>query len=264
MPFRLLRLGPLIARLFLSRRPRQERVRQEIVRENPEIETVRTGGQTQRAGVEHLPGEDAHELPWFQKRTIFSERIFSRSLFLIFTAGALLSGWLIFASPAEGDPVTSAAISIVTILFFVFFFLAVNFSSMSLRITFDHISVRYGIFSYRADLLSVADISMERKNGSSMDLPGIRMKAIKGGAWRLYYSAGLPRVILHFREGAIRELAFSTRSPEKVVTIARDCVKRKEARTARSATGPAVKVSRGPGARYPEHLLHNDTGRIRR
>jgi hypothetical protein len=72
-----------------------------------------------------------------------------------------------------------------------------------------------------------------RKRDGAKSLYGIRMRSLPDGYWRIIYSAGLPRVVLKLKEGSIRELAFTTRAPEKVLTVALECKRRKEAQAAK-------------------------------
>jgi hypothetical protein len=72
-----------------------------------------------------------------------------------------------------------------------------------------------------------------RERDGAKNLYGIRMRSLPDGYWRIIYSAGLPRVILKLREGSIRELSFTTMAPEKVLTVAAECKRRKDAQAAK-------------------------------
>jgi hypothetical protein len=243
MPLRLLRLLPLVARLFAGRTSKPPG-------EAENFAPVKKAGSFSRGEVLELHG--------FHKRTVHSEDIFSRLLFLIFISGTVLTAILAASVPPDPDPLTEAGLSLVTMLFFVFLFLAVNFSNLRIRMTFDHLTARYGVFSYRADWLAVKDIIIERNKSGASPNRGIRMKSIGEGTWRLYYSTGLPQLILVFEEGAIRELAFSSNSPEKAMTAAMECIRRKKARYGTTAQKGEIHPGSGPEIPRPLHLAKRE------
>ncbi|HRV71490.1 MAG TPA: hypothetical protein P5541_05595 [Thermovirgaceae bacterium] len=255
MPLRLLRLLPLLSRLLAGKRRELAKgdngpAQPEKTLDNPDIQKT---GPFSRG--------EAIEFQGFDKKIVHSEDIFSGFLFVLFTSGVVLTGIIAASVPSDPDPLTESGLSVVTLLFFVFLFLAINFSSLRIRMTFDHLTARYGVFSYRADWLAVKDIIIERNNSGASPNRGIRMRSIGEGTWRLYYSTGLPRVILVFEDGAIRELAFSSNSPEKAMTAARECIRRKKARYESAAHKGEVHPGSGPEIPRPLHLAKQKSGK---
>lgn len=175
---------------------------------------------------------DELELSGLTKKVIYSERVFARVPFAFLFIASLASGMLA-ASVEPADPQTIAIRSTLVFLTVVFFFLLVNFSTLSIRITFNDIVVRFGLFNFQADWGDVTGMDSERERYGGKKLYGIRMQNLPEGYWRIIYSAGLPRVILKLREGSIRELSFTTMAPEKVLTVASECSRRKEAQGAK-------------------------------
>ncbi len=232
MPFRLVRIITLLMRFLSERNVRSGR---SAVKPHPSTrETLRKADR--RPGVHFGEGESAKDIYGSRTTILYSEKVFSRLLFFIFFAGVVLSGWLVMKTQPDEDPLTVAALSVITILFFVFLFLLLNFSSLAIRAGFDDLRVRYGVFSYRVDWIDVTEMILENERSGARPFPGIRMRSLHDGHWKLYYSAGLPRVTLGL-EGPVREFSFTTNSPEKFMTIARDCVNRKRSRAQKKFSG---------------------------
>ncbi|MGC9373058.1 MAG: hypothetical protein ACP5DY_07020 [Thermovirgaceae bacterium] len=175
---------------------------------------------------------DELELAGLTKKVIYRERVFARVPFAFCSLAAVGSG-VLAASVEPSSPQTAAVRSTLVFLMVLFFFLLVNFSTLSIRITFSDIVVRFGLFNFQADWEDVSGMDSVRERDGAGNLYGIRMKTLPDGTWRIIYSAGLPRVILKLKEGAIRELAFTTMAPEKVLTVASECKRRKEAQSAK-------------------------------
>ncbi len=237
MPLRLFRPGALLVRLLAGRKVRSGRSEAETP--SPEKETVRK----EKAYPEGHPGyvNIPKEIYGPQKTTLYAERIFSRFLFFFLLGGVVLTGWIIVITPPDGDPLAVTALSMISILFFAFLFLLLNFSTLGIRACFDDLTVRYGVFSYRVDWLDVTGMNLETELSGASSFPGIRMRSLHDGNWKLYYSAGLPRVTLSLK-GPVREFSFTTRFPEKFFTVARDCVNRKRSRTSKDTL--AIKPGR--------------------
>jgi len=223
--------GPL-AGLWKNQSPhRQKQGGKNERREKVQAEKKKTLAQNR-------PGEKLHvrtdelEVSGLTKKVIYSERIFARVPFAMLALAAVASGMLA-TSIEPSDPQTAAVRSTLAVLTVFFFFLLVNFSSLSIRITFNDIVVRFGLFNFQAVWENVAGMVAVRKRDGAKSLYGIRMRGLPDGYWRITYSAGLPRVVLKLKEGATRELAFTTMAPEKVLTVALECKRRKEAQAAK-------------------------------
>ena len=160
------------------------------------------------------------------RQEIYRERLFVKKLFAFFALACVATG-ILAVSIRPADPQTAASRSMLVFLAVIFFFLLVNFSILSIRITFNDVIVRFGMFNFQADWADVTDAYVVRAKDEAKNLYGIRMQNLPGGYWRITYSAGLPRVVLRLEEGAIRELAFTTMEPEKVLTFAAECMRRK-------------------------------------
>jgi len=223
--------GPWIARRKAAPQefPGDGGARERKQREKTEKKNRTQGGSHERIYVR----ADELEHSGLTKKVIYSERVFARVPFAMLAFAAAASGMLA-ASIEPSDPQTVAVRSTLAVLTVFFFFLLVNFSSLSVRITFNDIVVRFGLFNFKADWEDVAGMEAVRKRDGAKSLYGIRMRSLPDGYWRIIYSAGLPRVVLKMKEGSIRELAFTTRAPEKVLTVAAECKRRKEAQAAKS------------------------------
>ncbi len=237
MPLRLVRPGALLVRLLAGRKVRSGKTEAETP--SPEQEHVRK----EKAYPEGHPVyvNIPKEIYGPQKTTLYAERIFSRLLFFLFLAGVVLTGWIVVITPPDGDPLAVTALSMISILFFAFLFLLLNFSTLGIRAGFDDLTVRYGVFSYRVDWLDVTGMNLETELSGAGSFPGIRMRSLHYGNWKLYYSAGLPRVTLSLK-GPVKEFSFTTRFPEKFFTVARDCINRKRSRASKDTL--AIKPGR--------------------
>ncbi len=185
-----------------------------------------------RAGEKLHVRTDELELSGLTKKVIYSERVFAKVPFAFLSFACVVSA-VLAASIEPLSPQTAVVRSMLVFLTVLFFFLLANFSTLSIRITFNDIVVRFGLFNFQAEWEDVSGMDSVRKRDGAKNLYGIRMKTLPDGTWRIIYSAGLPRVILKLKEGAIRELAFTTMVPEKVLTVAAECKRRKEAQAAK-------------------------------
>ncbi|MDN5335244.1 MAG: hypothetical protein PWR02_270 [Synergistales bacterium] len=171
------------------------------------------------------------------RKELYRERLFAKKLFAFFALACVATG-ILAASIRPVDPQTAASRSMLTFLTVIFFFLLVNFSILSIRVTFNDVVVRFGMFNFQANWADVTDAYVVRAKDGAKNLYGIRMQNLPGGYWRIIYSAGLPRVVLRLKEGAIRELAFTTMEPEKVLTFAAECMRRKRAAAEKAGEAP--------------------------
>jgi len=223
--------GPWIARRKAA--PTRESARDSGAEERKTQEKAEKKRSAQDGAKEKLHVRaDELEHSGLTKKVIYSERVFARVPFAMLAFAAVASGMLA-ASIEPSDPQTAAVRYTLAVLTVFFFFLLVNFSSLSIRITFNDIVVRFGLFNFQAVWENVAGMDAVRKRDGAKSLYGIRMRSLPDGYWRIIYSAGLPRVVLKLKEGSIRELAFTTRAPEKVLTVALECKRRKEAQAAK-------------------------------
>lgn len=104
-------------------------------------------------------------------------------------------------------------------LFLFFLFYSLNYRSLTILITSSSVEIKFGIFSRIACWESIEDchidgVSMWRIGGAGIHFTRIR------GKWRAMYNfLEYPRIVLTLKKGRIREVIFSTRNPERVLTI---------------------------------------------
>ncbi|MFH1821045.1 MAG: hypothetical protein ABH852_01175 [Methanobacteriota archaeon] len=151
---------------------------------------------------------------------IYEEKILSKwNAGLLGTATALL--FLAFAYQTLFGPIgTRPAPDWFFLIMSLFFLgLAINFSRLEIRITPESIVVGYGIIKRATPREDIEDCYLDKTSAVSYLGWGIRLTRL-GGKWRLVYNIiGSPRLVLLLKKGRFKELAFSTKNPEKVMAL---------------------------------------------
>ncbi len=100
----------------------------------------------------------------------------------------------------------------------------INFSRLTIRITSQEITIRYGAFGYTQLWSNVKDLIFDDTSIIKYWGWGIRIGRF-GGKWRLIFNIiGKKGVLLQLNQGRFREFVFSTNSPEEIIKIVREKV----------------------------------------
>lgn len=105
-------------------------------------------------------------------------------------------------------------------------FLIINFHCLTIKLTNQAITVGIGFVQSSIEWEKVLDIFMDE--GTSLKYGGWGLRTRKYGDTRrkVYSLMKLPRVILTLKEGKFGEIAFSTKNPEKLISIIKNMLGR--------------------------------------
>lgn len=102
--------------------------------------------------------------------------------------------------------------------------ITINFSKLTIKITSEKITIRYGIVGHTLLWNKVEDVFLDETSMIRYGGWGLRIGRF-GGKWRLIFNViGKKCVLLQLNQGRFRELVFSTNSPEEIVKIIRERV----------------------------------------
>ncbi len=142
---------------------------------------------------------------------------------LVFAAGSML---VLFFLQVTGGPLGSRpAPDFVYLLMFFFMaaltWLVAGFRRLSIRATTGSITLRCGLFRWRVHWEDVEDCFVDNAPGLRYGGWGVRLARF-GGQWRLAFNTpGVTGVVLRLRRGRVRQVMFSTASPDTVLGIVR-------------------------------------------
>jgi len=158
-----------------------------------------------------------------QGDNLYEEKISSKwwmtSILTAFTAGFLfILVYQILVGPIGTRPAPNW---FFLLMFLLFLGVVINFSRLSIRITYLSVKVSYGIFRHIITWENVEDCYLDEASTISYGGWGIRIGRVQG-RWRLVYNViGAPRVVLSLKKGKFKEFVFSTEKPEEVMNIIR-------------------------------------------
>lgn len=90
---------------------------------------------------------------------------------------------------------------------------------MTIRITSQEITIRYGIFGYTQVLNNIKEVIVDETPMIRYGGWGIRIGRFRG-KWRLIFNViGRKCVLLQLNQGRFREFVFSTNSPNEIIKI---------------------------------------------
>jgi hypothetical protein len=105
------------------------------------------------------------------------------------------------------------------IMFIIFFILTLNFARLIIRLSFQSVTVGYGIIKKRIPMENIEDCEIDKTPAIKYGGAGIRTARING-EWVLVYNVvGGPRCVLKLKEGRFKKFVFSTKNPEEVVNV---------------------------------------------
>lgn len=151
---------------------------------------------------------------------IYEEKIFSKLNALIFTVivGLLLYTFIcqLLGEPLGNDPAPN---EFLIFMIFLFVFIGINFSTLTITIDDHHIIVGYGIIKKIILREEVEKCYLDEASAIFYGGWGIRFGRVKG-KWRLVYNTiGDPRVVIALRNGWYKEFVFSTRNPQDIIKL---------------------------------------------
>lgn len=151
---------------------------------------------------------------------IYEERIFAKvigGLFGVISIIMLIVLLYQINTGALGDSPEPRILFLI--IFIIFFILTLNFSRLIIRISFQSITVGYGIIKKRIPWENIEDCEVDKTPAIRYGGAGIRTARVKG-EWVLVYNVvGGSRCVLKLKEGRFKRFVFSTRNPEEIVNI---------------------------------------------
>ncbi len=152
---------------------------------------------------------------------IYEEKIFSKWITVILAVAAvgLLFSLIyqILVGPIGGR---SAPNWDYLVGFLLLLGIAINFSTLSIKMTSQVITVGYGIFKNTILWEDIDDCYLDEASAIRYGGWGIRMGMV-GGKWRSVYNIiGEPRIVLSLKKGRFfKEFVFSTKNLDKAMEI---------------------------------------------
>ena len=112
--------------------------------------------------------------------------------------------------------------TIVFLCFFAFFlFYSLNYRWLKIHLTPDTLQLTFGIFTWRIAISNIKNCYLDEDSLWRFGGAGIHFMWIKGKYRAFFNFLEYPRVVVTFKEkkGPVREIAFSTKEPERVMEI---------------------------------------------
>jgi hypothetical protein len=123
--------------------------------------------------------------------------------------------------------------TLATLLFagFVFFlFYALNYRTLTIRLTADELKLRFGLFRWTIPLENVERCFLDETSLRRIGGAGIHFSSFEGRYRAMFNFLEYARVVVALKKkrGLVREVAFSTREPEEVVALIRELAARRQ------------------------------------
>jgi len=112
--------------------------------------------------------------------------------------------------------------TVTFLCFFAFFlFYSLNYRWLKIHLTPDTLQLTFGIFTWRIAISNIKNCYLDEDSLWRFGGAGIHFMWIKGKYRAFFNFLEYPRVVVTFKEkkGPVREIAFSTKEPERVMEI---------------------------------------------
>lgn len=147
----------------------------------------------------------------------YSERISSdrtEALFLLLTLlSLLLTIWRLYTASFD----TLAMIFLFLCVFFMFY--SLNYRTLNIRLSADHLELKFGLFTWVVALDNVEDCFLDDTSLWRIGGAGIHFSPIHGRYRAMFNFLEYPRVVIALKRklGLVRDIAFSTQRPDELV-----------------------------------------------
>lgn len=151
---------------------------------------------------------------------IYEEKLFSKWITLILASVTVIMFFALVYQLIKGPLGASPAPNwFFVIMGVVFLALAITFSRVTIQMTPERISIGYGLIKHKIPWGIIENCHLDETPAMRYGGAGIRVTKI-GEKWRIVYSiVGGPRVVVSVKEGKYREVAFSTKNPDQVMSL---------------------------------------------
>lgn len=158
-------------------------------------------------------------------KALYRERITSSKTEALFVGLAVLFAALFAWRWASSGPGALAITLLAGCVVFLFY--ALNFRTLVITLSPDHLTLTFGIFTWRVPLDNVEDArpdalpAMMRLGGA-----GIHFMSIRGRYRASYNFLEYPRVVIALKRkaGLVCDISFSTRQPEEILRLIQKAV----------------------------------------
>jgi len=144
-----------------------------------------------------------------------------------------------------------------------FAFYVLNYRTLNIQLSAVYLTLKFGVFTWKIPLehiesCALDDVSLWRIGGA-----GIHFSFIRGRYRAMFNFLEHPRVVVRLRtkKGLVKDIAFSTRQPERVLPLIQEVVSARQPRTIASGDWTLQIYFRNRGTRSEgQHgvLLHKD------
>lgn len=152
----------------------------------------------------------------------YTEKVTSKKTELLFSGLALLFLLLALWRVNAAGPGTLTTLLLAAFLFFLFY--TFNYRSLTIHLTPRQLRLRFGVFRWTIPLENVErfyqdDISLQRIGGA-----GVHFSSFGSRYRAMFNFLEHPRVVVGLKEkrGPVRDVAFSTQQPERVLALLRE------------------------------------------
>jgi hypothetical protein len=151
---------------------------------------------------------------------IYEEKLFSKWITLILGSVPAIMFFLLVYQLIKGPIGTNPAPNwFFVIMGVVFLVLTIMFSRVIIQMTPERVSIGYGLIKHKIPWGIIENCHLDETPAVRYGGSGIRVTKI-GEKWRIVYSiVGGPRVVLSVKEGKYREVAFSTKNQDQVMSL---------------------------------------------
>ena len=163
-----------------------------------------------------------------QSHVIYEEKVFAKGITIILTVTTIIMLILFFVMMLLIEPLAGVffikwpylAVAVFLAL------LIINFHCLTIKLTNQAITVGIGFIQSSIEWEKVHDVFVDE--GTSLKYGGWGLRVRKYGDTRrkVYSLMKLPRLILTLKEGKFGEIAFSTKNPEKLISVIKNMLGR--------------------------------------
>ena len=155
-----------------------------------------------------------------QPEYIYEEKLFSKWITLILGSVTVIMFFFLVYQLIKGPLGTNPAPNLFFVIIgLVFLVLTIMFSRVTIQMTPERISIGYGLIKQKIPWGIIEDCHLDETPAIRYGGSGIRVTKI-GEKWRIVFSiVGGPRVVLSVTEGKYKEVAFSTKNPDQVMSL---------------------------------------------
>jgi len=156
---------------------------------------------------------------------LYTERVSSKRTEMLFVALTLLFFMLLIWRVTAGGLDILAAVFLC--LFAFFFFYALNYRTLTIRLTTKSLKLTFGIFTWNVPLDNIEaccldEIPVLMRMGGA----GIHFMLIRRRYRASFNFLEYPRVVVAFKRkvGPVRDISFSTRHPDELLRLLQDAL----------------------------------------